>query len=304
MIEKTAEIIEQDSTCAFHKSQPLVAYDTASKKFACAQCLYEGDFENPEFVTLKAREITDAYFANYKEFNEVQQLLEDVQPQAITQSIRIQVSNFFNKLKHMLDDVEMEVMSKIKASKNLHSYLEITEQLASEVSQEMVEMVEDEKSKLDEKLSQNKFAYMILKNKHYDNLDLKFKKFNQDTRQNVAKVRELEQHIVAMATEKESALLKALQRSVEQFIQVDGQDVKLSNEIKLASVCDYIIKDSKVYRVDLEHKKISEFAEIAGRHYTKLVHTGESLLAIGGQSKPLTQKNFTIQREVTQIDAA
>ena len=45
----------------------------------------------------------------------------------------------------MLDDVEMEVMRKIKGSKNLQSYLEITEQLANEISVDMVDMVEEEK---------------------------------------------------------------------------------------------------------------------------------------------------------------
>lgn len=71
-------------------------------------------------------------------------------------------------------------------------------------------MVDDEKSILDEKLSQNKFAYIILKNKYYENLDTKFAKFNRETEQNVRKVRELEKGIIAMAHDKEDSLIEAL----------------------------------------------------------------------------------------------
>ena len=62
----------------------MVAFDEAAEKFMCAQCLYEGDYENPEFVTLKARLIYDAFNSNYKEFKECRQLLEDIEPGAVT----------------------------------------------------------------------------------------------------------------------------------------------------------------------------------------------------------------------------
>ena len=104
----------------------------------------------------------------------------------------------------------MEVMSKIKGSKNLQSYLAITEDLASQISPDMLDMVEDEKTLLDEKLSQSKFAFIILKNKYYENIDQQFKKFNQNARQNVKKVKELEKDIIAMSSESEALLLKAL----------------------------------------------------------------------------------------------
>jgi len=35
IVEKAAEIIEQDSTCTKHKSQPLVAFDSTTQTFAC-----------------------------------------------------------------------------------------------------------------------------------------------------------------------------------------------------------------------------------------------------------------------------
>ena len=70
--------------------------------------------------------------------------------------------------------------------------MEITEHLACQISPDIMDMVEEEKQHLDDKLSQNKFAYMILKNGHYSHMDTQMQKFNLDVRDNVKRVRELE----------------------------------------------------------------------------------------------------------------
>ena len=46
----------------------------------------------PEFITLKARELHDEFKANYENWLEVQALLQSIQPSVVTQSIRIKVS--------------------------------------------------------------------------------------------------------------------------------------------------------------------------------------------------------------------
>jgi hypothetical protein len=50
----------------------LVAFDNTANSFFCAQCIYEGNYENPEFVTLKARQTYDTFYENYEEFKSVQ----------------------------------------------------------------------------------------------------------------------------------------------------------------------------------------------------------------------------------------
>jgi hypothetical protein len=59
------------------------------------------------------------------------------------------VSQFFGRVKHLLDDVEMGVMSSIKHSDNLQSYLSSAEHLAHEISPDMVQMIEDENELLE-----------------------------------------------------------------------------------------------------------------------------------------------------------
>jgi hypothetical protein len=60
-----------------------------------------------------------------------------------------------------------------------------------------------------------------------------------------------------------------------------------------------VLRDTKLCEIDLETKKVNEVTELAGHYYAKIIKSGDSLLAIGGQSKPLSQKNYQILREVT-----
>lgn len=46
----------------------------------------------------------------------------------------------------------------------------------------MVDMIEEEKFILDSHVNQGRFAYVILKNRYYNNLEQSFAKFNQDTK--------------------------------------------------------------------------------------------------------------------------
>ena len=78
ILQKAAEIIDNEVTCKKHRDQPLVAFDEASEYFGCHQCIYDGDYENPQFVTLKARDIHDRLKENYAEFKDVQALLNEV----------------------------------------------------------------------------------------------------------------------------------------------------------------------------------------------------------------------------------
>jgi len=63
----------------------------------------------------------------------------------------------------------------------------------------MVDMVEEEKSILDDKLLCNKFAFIILKHQYYNSLETGFANFNKNTKEAILKTRELEKHIISMA---------------------------------------------------------------------------------------------------------
>jgi len=43
ILEKAAEMIDNEYTCKTHKGLPLVAFDSSSQYFGCIQCLYDGN---------------------------------------------------------------------------------------------------------------------------------------------------------------------------------------------------------------------------------------------------------------------
>ena len=68
MIEKTSQLLGNEVQCMKHPGQLLVAFDAKSMQFGCQQCIFHGVFENPEFITLKARDIHDRFKDNYEEY--------------------------------------------------------------------------------------------------------------------------------------------------------------------------------------------------------------------------------------------
>lgn len=93
----------------------------------------------------------------------MQKLLAEIQPLALTQAIRVNVSQFFGRIKQLIDDIEMGVMSSIKHSVNLESYLSMAENIAQDISPEIVKIIEAENDLLEDKISTSKFAYVVLK---------------------------------------------------------------------------------------------------------------------------------------------
>ena len=75
-----------------------------------------------------------------------------VEPEFVTQSIRSRVALYFSRLKEVLDGVEASVIDQIKRSKNLKDYLRVVDFMQRDITQEMLEVVEKEKRKLDSKM--------------------------------------------------------------------------------------------------------------------------------------------------------
>ena len=68
LLEKTAEMIDNEVTCKVHNGLPLVAFDVENERFGCQQCIYDGPDSEPEFITLKARDLHDKFKENYDEY--------------------------------------------------------------------------------------------------------------------------------------------------------------------------------------------------------------------------------------------
>ena len=71
----------------------------------------------------------------------------------------------------MVDDLEKDTLMKIKHSKKLQLYLSEYESLTQEITPDMIDIVNDEVSNLDDKLSAQKYAYIIYRENFYQKLD-------------------------------------------------------------------------------------------------------------------------------------
>jgi hypothetical protein len=80
----------------------------------------------------------------------------------------------------------------------------MAESIAEELSPEMVQMLEAENDLLEEKISTSKFAYVVLKHQYYDELNSRFSSLNQNAKREIAKIRDLEQHIYTLRKDDKS----------------------------------------------------------------------------------------------------
>ena len=72
----------------------------------------------------------------------------------------------------------MEVMKGIKNSIMLQEFLESAEKLQEDVSDDLIDMIEEENNIVSDKILQSKFAYMVIKHRYYDRVNEGFEKFN------------------------------------------------------------------------------------------------------------------------------
>ena len=73
----------------------------------------------------------------------------------------------------------MDVMQSVKKSKVLHDFLDSSEALSEEINDDIIDMIEEENSLVNEKISQSKFAYLVIKHQYYGNLNSGFEQFNR-----------------------------------------------------------------------------------------------------------------------------
>ena len=71
-------------------------------------------------------------------------------------------------------------MQKIKTSKKLQRYLEMSQYLLSDVTPEMADIVDQEYADLHKKLSDKKYAYIIRREPYYNKFAEELRQLNQD----------------------------------------------------------------------------------------------------------------------------
>ena len=100
-------------------------------------------------------------------------------------------------------------MQKIKNSKKLQRYLEMSQFLLSEITPEMVDRVDEEYEDLGKKLNDKKYAYIIRREPYYVKFSEELRQLNYEKEKEIALVRELENSIMKIKTD-EPKLRKAI----------------------------------------------------------------------------------------------
>ncbi len=91
--------------------------------------------------------------------------------------------------------------------------MELSEKLADEVNDELVEMIEDENNLIETKVNTNKFAYLVIKHAYYNRLDGGFQKMNQQVLDEIDKIQTLEKRILNISAE-EPEMTKETMREI------------------------------------------------------------------------------------------
>ena len=73
------------------------------------------------------------------------------------------MSTYFAKLHEMFDELEMEVMNSIKHSAGLQTFLASAEELTAKINDDVIDFVESEHEKMEEKIGNSKFAYLVVR---------------------------------------------------------------------------------------------------------------------------------------------
>ena len=162
--------MEENETCKFHKAEYLVAIDSDRKNLGCERCVYGGQQKDPKFISLFAREIKDEFDKEYVEFIKNQSGMGDLNPQLIIGNIKEQITSFFETLRKLVDEIEAEVMKKIKESDTLRALAQLISQVNEEYDESLFELIEEEKKVLDDKIEKSKFAFLVLKQGFYKQL--------------------------------------------------------------------------------------------------------------------------------------
>lgn len=161
-------------------------------------------------------------------------------------------------------------MNAIKKSDTLQQFLESAERLQDEVNDNLVDFIEEENSLVTDKICQSKFGYLVMKHNYYREVNEKFAVFNEMTKAEVQKVKDLEDRIVEFKAE-ESSIAKNMREVLAQIVKIDGKKPVLSNLndsnpeesnkegiVNADSALTFLMKENRVMSLDLVSQKLIE----------------------------------------------
>ena len=189
-------------------------------------------------------------------------------------------------------------MHSVKGSKTLQAFLERSEALQESINDDIVDMIEEENSLVSDKVSQSKFAYLVIKHRYYDKLNEDFFRLNKETKLEITNIRQMESKIIKILSERDrnETVERFLHQMVENIIKIDQKKPELKKPSNLnfaeeykeglvtaESKLGFVLKQNKVFSVDYLTQKEVEIEELKKSYYAKLMPiSNKSLLVVGG----------------------
>ena len=175
-------------------------------------------------------------------------------------------------------------MDEIKRSNNLTKYLKVTGLLSDYFSPEIEEELEEEKCRIDEKITTQKYAYVVIKGKYYESFLDGLKQFNGVMGSSIANTRELERHIVDILPVAKLNLRNQFREMLKSIITVDDKPISFGGKSQnnaptfvtpskrdLVAECAYMLNDNKIMEVNPTLKSHKEILRLNERYFAKIV---------------------------------
>ena len=82
-------------------------------------------------------------------------------------------------------------------------------------------MIEEENTLVNEKISQSKFAYLVIKHQYYTNLNKGFELFNKRAKAEILRIKAMESKIISFKFDRNDIVQKFLTEMVEAILTID-----------------------------------------------------------------------------------
>ena len=194
----------------------------------------------------------------------------------------------------------------------LQEFLESTERLQDDVSDELIDLIEEENGIVSDKILQSKFAYMVLKHNRYDKINDGFEVYNERLKNEIIRIKQLENKIVAFKPNTDLIIGKCMRELLSNIIDIDETRPVLSKDIHeefkegyvtTDSLLTFAMKGNSVYSIDLLTKQMNEIEKLREVYQAKLLPlSNQSLLVVGGQSTDKRAQGVTkVKKTVTEL---
>ena len=134
-----------------------------------------------------------------------------------------------------------------------------------------------------------------MKHNYYRKVNEKFESFNEWTRNEVQKVKELEDRIIEFKDEQEAIITRSFREMISKIVTIDGNKPVLVNagdenpeefkegQVNEKSALTFLMKENCVMSLDLMSQRLIEIERLNETYSAKLLPiTNKSLLVVGG----------------------